>query len=141
MSIQVPSVNCFEISILFGIAGSVFSATFAYFNGTITTIEKRFKISSTNSAMITTGNNVSSLIVSSFLAYYAGKGHRPRWIGFGLFTITLFCVFSVIPHFLYGPGEQALKLTKEYGGKENDIETLKILENERRKFLCNTNGK
>ncbi|XP_070501306.1 solute carrier organic anion transporter family member 74D-like [Chironomus tepperi] len=126
--------------ILFGIAGSIFSATFAYFNGTITTIEKRFKISSTNSAIITTGNNVSSLIVSSFLAYYAGKGHRPRWIGFGLFTITMFCVFSVIPHFLYGPGEQALKLTKEYGGVENDTATLKILEGERRKFMCNSNG-
>lgn len=100
-------------------------------------MEKRFKISSKNSAIITTGNNVSSLLVSSFLAYYAGKGHRPRWIAFGLFTITMFCVFSVIPHFLYGPGEQALMLTKEYGGIENDTATMKILEMERRKFMCN----
>lgn len=32
--------------ILYGILGCVFSASYAYYNGTITTIEKRFKISS-----------------------------------------------------------------------------------------------
>ena len=75
------------------------------------------------------------------MAYYAGKGHRPRWVGFGLFTITLFCMINTIPHALYGPGEQALMLTKEYGGMENDTATMEILERERRKYLCNTNSK
>lgn len=36
---------------LYGILGCLFSATFAYHNGTITTLEKRFKIPSRNSGM------------------------------------------------------------------------------------------
>lgn len=73
------------------------------------------------------------------LAYYAGKGHRPRWIGFGLFTIVAFCLLTALPHFLYGPGEQALSLTKEYGASENDETTFEILEMEQMKTLCRTN--
>lgn len=73
------------------------------------------------------------------LAYYAGKGHRPRWIGFGLFTIVAFCLLTALPHFLYGPGEQALSLTKEHGASENDESTLEILEREQMKTLCRTN--
>lgn len=34
--------------ILYGVLGSVMSASYAYLNGTITTIEKRFKIPTTN---------------------------------------------------------------------------------------------
>ncbi|CAG9800804.1 unnamed protein product [Chironomus riparius] len=125
--------------ILYGIAGSVFSATYSYFTATITTIEKRYKIPSKNTGVISVGNDISSLFVSAIMAYYAGKGHRPRWVGFGLLTISLFCMINTIPHALYGPGEQALMLTKEYGGMENDTATQEILERERRKYLCNTN--
>lgn len=38
--------------ILYGLLGCVFSASYAYFNGTITTIEKRFKIPSTNTGWL-----------------------------------------------------------------------------------------
>lgn len=34
--------------VLYGLLGCVFSACYAYFNGIITTLEKRFKIPSTN---------------------------------------------------------------------------------------------
>jgi len=52
-----------------------------------------------------------------FLSYYAGKGHRPRWIGFGIYTVVIYCLLTALPHFLYGPGEDALSLTKEYGAQ------------------------
>lgn len=60
--------------------------TYAYFNGTITTIEKRFKIPSKNTGLISVGNDISQMMVSAVLSYYAGRGHRPRWIGFGKFN-------------------------------------------------------
>lgn len=69
--------------ILYGLVGCIFSMTYAYFNGTITTIEKRFKIPSKNTGLISVGNDISQMMVSAVLSYYAGKGHRPRWIGFG----------------------------------------------------------
>lgn len=119
--------------------GSIFAATYAYFNGTITTIEKRYKIPSRNTGFISTGNDISSLFISAILAYYAGKGHRPRWIAFGLFSIVAFCLLTALPHFLYGPGEQAFLLTREYGASLNDETTFEVMELERQKTLCRTN--
>lgn len=38
---------------LYGLLGCVFSAAYAYFNGTITTLEKRFKIPSRTTGKVT----------------------------------------------------------------------------------------
>lgn len=59
------------------------AGTYAYFNGTITTIEKRYRIPSRNTGIISTGNDISSAFVSAILSYYGGKGHRPRWMAMG----------------------------------------------------------
>ncbi|XP_022217786.2 solute carrier organic anion transporter family member 74D [Drosophila obscura] len=126
--------------LLYGIVGCVFSMTYAYFNGTITTIEKRFKIPSKNTGIISVGNDISQTLVSAVLAYYAGKGHRPRWIGFGLLTIVLFCVLTTTPHFLYGPGEDALALTSEFGAMPDENATMEAIEEQRSKTLCRLNG-
>ncbi|XP_016996788.2 solute carrier organic anion transporter family member 74D [Drosophila takahashii] len=126
--------------LLYGIVGCIFSMTYAYFNGTITTIEKRFKIPSKNTGIISVGNDISQTLVSAVLAYYAGKGHRPRWIGFGLLTIVCFCVLTTAPHFLYGPGEDALALTSEFGGMPDENATMEAIEEQRSKTLCRLNG-
>lgn len=68
---------------IFGITGCLMSATYAYFNATITTLEKRYKIPSRNTGLISVGNDISTLFFSSFLSYYAGKGHRTRWMAAG----------------------------------------------------------
>ncbi|XP_032590483.1 solute carrier organic anion transporter family member 74D [Drosophila grimshawi] len=126
--------------ILYGIVGCIFSMTYAYFNGTITTIEKRFKIPSKNTGIISVGNDISQTLVSAVLAYYAGKGHRPRWIGFGLLTIVVFCLMTTSPHFLYGPGDDALALTKEFGAIPDENATLEAIEEQRSKTLCRLTG-
>lgn len=146
--------------------GLVFSGTYAYFNGTITTLEKRYHISSKTTGTISVGNDISQLFASAILSYYAGKGHRPRWMAFGkqilllcrrnfffffhffshlilyvgLGTIVIFCLMNIMPHFLYGPGEDALSLTAEYNGQFDANSTIEVLEKEKRKTLCNTNG-
>lgn len=50
-----------------------------------------------------------------------------------------FCALTALPHFLYGPGDQALSLTKEFGASTNDEATFEVLEKERQKTLCRTN--
>jgi hypothetical protein len=62
------------------------------------------------------GNDISQLFVSIVLSYYTGRGHRPRWIAMGIYTVVLYCLMSALPHLLYGPGDDALALTVEYGG-------------------------
>ncbi|XP_054267438.1 solute carrier organic anion transporter family member 74D-like [Macrosteles quadrilineatus] len=127
--------------ILYGILGCIFSASYSYFNGTITTLEKRFKIPSKTTGIITVGNDISQLFVSVVLSYYAGRGHRPRWIALGVYTVVVFCLMNALPHFLYGPGLDALSLTVEYGGHYDDGNTTAaVIEKQNRKILCQTAG-
>lgn len=69
--------------VLFGIAGSFIGMAFSYFNGTITTLEKRYKIPTKTSGIISVGNDISTTLTCAFLGYYAGRGHRPRYIALG----------------------------------------------------------
>lgn len=65
------------------------------------------------SGLILSGNEISQ-ILSLILTYYGGSGHRPRWIAIGVGLSALSCLVLALPHFLYGPGRDALALTKEY---------------------------
>ncbi|XP_068145560.1 solute carrier organic anion transporter family member 74D-like [Drosophila tropicalis] len=123
---------------LYGIAGCALSMTFAYFNGTITTLEKRYKIPTRMSGIISVGNDMTTMFASALLGYYAGSGHRCRWMGVGLLTFVIFCLLTSSLHFLYGSGEEALKLTREFGAA-NGSEHIMHLENNRAK-LCQQNA-
>ena len=52
--------------------------------------------------------------MSIFLIYYGGSGHRPRWIAVGVGLSAISCLVLALPHAIYGPGQEALALTKEY---------------------------
>jgi Organic Anion Transporter Polypeptide (OATP) family len=90
--------------------------------------------------IISVGNDISSLFLSCFIAYYGGKSHRPRLISVGLFSIVIFCLMNASPHFFYGPGEEALKLTVEYGGAENRVQSQEAEMAANKKSLCRRNG-
>lgn len=135
-------INKKTYTVLYGISGLAYSASFRYFNGTITSIEKRYKIPSRNTGIISIGNDISQIFAAIFLVYYGSKGHRPKWMSTALFGIALYCLMSALPHFLYGPGEDALKLTKEYGTiNDEDENAIFLVEKDKRKDLCNGNGK
>lgn len=121
---------------LYGLLGCVFSAAYAYFNGTITTLEKRFKIPSRTTGVITVGNDLSQLLVSVILSYYAGRGHRPRWMALGMYTVVLFCLLTALPHFLYGAGADALSLTLEHRTNDNASEEAHL--RQQSKALCHS---
>ncbi|KAH8320503.1 hypothetical protein KR067_004700 [Drosophila pandora] len=121
--------------VLYGFAGCVLVMTFSYFNGTITTMEKRYKIPTKISGIISVGNDISTMLTAAILGYYAGNGHRPRWMGVGLLTIVAFCLLTSSLHFIYGAGEDALKLTKQYGQVN---ETL--AQQERDQKLCQSSA-
>lgn len=85
--------------------------------------------------IITVGNDLSQLFVSVILSYYAGRGHRPRWMALGMYTVVLFCLLTALPHFLYGAGSDALSLTVEHRINDHNA-TIEALERERKKALC-----
>lgn len=79
------------------------------------------------------GNDIGSLVLSSFLGYYCARGHQPRWIAFGVLTFGVFCLMNAAPHFLYGVGSDAMQLTEEYQPNTTEI----IYRNE---MLCHRDG-
>lgn len=113
--------------------------SFSYFNGTISTIEKRFKIPSQTTGMIAVANDVSLMFVSIFVAYFASKGHKPHWIALGFLMLSGFCFMFALPHAIYGAPD-ALKFTKEYGVDLSTEDFQAVVEAEKQKLLCNTNS-
>lgn len=124
--------------IVYGLLSLTFASAGSYFSATITTLEKRFKISSKNLGIISTGNDISSLILSAFISYYGGKKHRPRYIGLGLFLIAIHCVINASPHLIYGGGQEAEDLTVESGTIYGNSSRL-LLTDENDKLLCRPN--
>ncbi|XP_012523943.1 solute carrier organic anion transporter family member 74D [Monomorium pharaonis] len=99
--------------VVYGLLGTVQAMAFIYIVVTLTTLEKRFKIPSRTTGLILSGNEISE-ILSLVLTYYGGSSHRPRWIAVGVGLSSLSCLVLALPHFIYGPGKDALALTKEY---------------------------
>lgn len=87
--------------------------------------------------VILVGNDITKFFISIILNYYASRGHKPRWIAFGLYCIAFYCFMNVLPHLIYGSGSDALQLTYEYGSNF----TTNLTENYQNKDLCSEKGK
>lgn len=127
--------NIRSFVVLYGIVGCVITMTYSYFNGVLTTIEKRFKIPSRNMGVIYAGADIMSVCASWFISYYGGKGHKPRIIGIGLLSVIVQCILMIQGHFIYGPGDKALSLTEEY--KNGTVSDSREID----KLLCHLNGR
>lgn len=57
---------------------------YTYFVSVITTIEKLFQIKSKVTGLLMSSTEIGQIATSLFLTYYAGRGHRPRWIACGM---------------------------------------------------------
>lgn len=62
-----------------------------------------------------TGNEISQILLSLILSYHGAHRNRPQWIAWGVAFSALSCFIVALPHFIYGPGSDALTLTKEFG--------------------------
>lgn len=58
-------------------------------------------------------------MLSLILSYTGGQRNRPRWIAWGVVFCAMSCFILAMPHYLYGAGDEALRLTKEYVGTGN----------------------
>ncbi|XP_058465059.1 solute carrier organic anion transporter family member 74D-like [Malaya genurostris] len=89
--------------LLFGVVGCLFGSTTSYFYGTLTTVEKSIQISSKNAGIIMAGSDLSFVLSSLFLSYYAANRRKPLWIALGITSMGLSCFVNSLPHFFYGP--------------------------------------
>ncbi|XP_070494432.1 solute carrier organic anion transporter family member 74D [Chironomus tepperi] len=97
---KFASTNFFMV--VFLLAYVLQGCYFTYFVSVITTIEKLFQIKSAVIALLLNFSEAGQIATSLFLTYFAGRGHRPRWIACGMLLFSLAAFGSVLPHFIFG---------------------------------------
>ena len=73
---------------------------FTYIVSVITTIEKLYHLPSRTTGFIIASVEIGQISGSLTLAYFGGKSHRPRWIGFGILLFAFANLLCSSPHFL-----------------------------------------
>ncbi|KAK7806816.1 hypothetical protein U0070_010300 [Myodes glareolus] len=74
-----------------------------YLKSSISTVEKRFGLSSQTSGLLAAFNEVGSVSLILFVSYFGSRVHRPRMIGCGAILVALAGLLMALPHFISEP--------------------------------------
>ncbi|XP_052555261.1 solute carrier organic anion transporter family member 2B1 isoform X2 [Tympanuchus pallidicinctus] len=77
----------------------------SYLKSSISTIEKRYGLSSKTSGLLASFNEVGNTLLIVFMSYFGSRVHRPRFIGCGAILVSLAGFLMSLPHFITGPYE------------------------------------
>ncbi|XP_027681589.2 solute carrier organic anion transporter family member 4C1 isoform X2 [Chelonia mydas] len=79
-------------------------------NVSISTIEKRFELSSSLTGVISASYDIAFCVLSLFVSFFGERGHKPRWLAFSSFMIGLGSLVFAFPHFAGGIYQYGSKL-------------------------------
>ncbi|KAH9487884.1 Solute carrier organic anion transporter member 4A1 [Bulinus truncatus] len=71
-----------------------------FVNTVISTIEKRYEISSTESGLIASCYDIVFVLLVIPVSYFGGHGHKPRYLGIGILILGIGSFVFALPHFI-----------------------------------------
>ncbi|XP_045430962.1 solute carrier organic anion transporter family member 4A1 isoform X2 [Pipistrellus kuhlii] len=69
----------------------------------ITSIERRYDLHSYQSGLIASAYDLAACLCLTFVSYFGGHGHKPRWLGWGVLLMGAGSLVFALPHFATGP--------------------------------------
>ncbi|XP_071965921.1 solute carrier organic anion transporter family member 2A1-like [Antedon mediterranea] len=109
------------------------TAMYGYFGGVLTTIERRFQISSTTVGTLSTISEISALSVLVFVCYFGAKLHIPRIIGASGILFGIGLLLTALPHVLFEPYQP----TGGYGSyAANNTESTLMCSSSNKEHVC-----
>ncbi|KAG7321302.1 hypothetical protein KOW79_015717 [Hemibagrus wyckioides] len=90
-----------------------------YLKGSISTIEKRYGLSSQKSGVLASFNEVGNTVLIVFVSFFGSRVHRPRCIGIGAILASMAAFLIALPHFFsdkYEYTDDGNSNTKEVSG-------------------------
>ncbi|XP_008593225.1 PREDICTED: solute carrier organic anion transporter family member 4A1-like [Galeopterus variegatus] len=73
-----------------------------FINTVITSIERRFDLHSYQSGLIASSYDIAACLCLTFVSYFGGSGHKPRWLGWGVLVMGAGSLVFALPHFTAG---------------------------------------
>nr|XP_034980200.1 solute carrier organic anion transporter family member 4A1 [Zootoca vivipara]XP_034980201.1 solute carrier organic anion transporter family member 4A1 [Zootoca vivipara] len=70
-----------------------------FINTVITSIERRFDLRSYESGLIASSYDIAACVCLTFVSYFGGNGHKPRWLGWGVLIMGIGSVIFALPQF------------------------------------------
>ncbi|TRY89869.1 hypothetical protein DNTS_030349 [Danionella cerebrum] len=74
-----------------------------FINTVITSIERRFDLRSYQAGLIASSYDIAACLCLTFVSYFGGTGHKPRWLGWGVLIMALGSLVFALPHFTSPP--------------------------------------
>ena len=90
----------------------------------ISTVEVRYKFSSIAAGLMTSSFDLSVVISVIFITYFAGKSHKPRWIGISMIIMGIGALVFASPQFLFGRYEIGVETSSLNEACQERNETL-----------------
>ncbi|XP_046583922.1 solute carrier organic anion transporter family member 2A1-like [Haliotis rubra] len=73
-----------------------------YVNSQVTTLEKQFGLSSSETGLLMASNDIGYITVGIFISYFAPRVHIPRFLALSTVLFGISGIICSLPHFLYG---------------------------------------
>ena len=70
-----------------------------FINVSISTLEKRFGFTSSETGVMATGYDIGFCCLTMFVTYFGARSHRPRLVAIGTFVMGVGAMIFWLPHF------------------------------------------